>query len=120
MTTRDIARLVGGNVIGPEAEVDGASIDSRRIQPGQLFVPVVAERDGHDYIPDALAAGAAAYLTSQAPKPAQAEPTASAIVVGDTTAALVALGAAARDRLGHWVIGITGSVGKTSTKDLLA
>ena len=50
----------------PIVEIDGASIDSRGIRPGQLFVPIVAERDGHDFIPGALAAGATAYLTAQA------------------------------------------------------
>ncbi|MFN5603769.1 MAG: Mur ligase domain-containing protein, partial [Actinomycetes bacterium] len=53
------------HLVGPDVEIDGVSFDSREVRPGQLFVPIVAERDGHDYIDDALAAGAVAYLTSR-------------------------------------------------------
>jgi UDP-N-acetylmuramoyl-tripeptide--D-alanyl-D-alanine ligase len=112
----DLARAVGGVLEGPDAIVDGASIDSRSVGRGQLFVPVVAERDGHAFIPDALAAGAVAYLTSQRP----VEGGGSAIVVDDTVDALQAAGRLARSRLAGPVVGITGSVGKTSVKDLLA
>jgi UDP-N-acetylmuramoyl-tripeptide--D-alanyl-D-alanine ligase len=112
----DLARATGGRLDGPDTAVDGASIDSRAIAPGQLFVPVVAERDGHDFIAAALDAGATAYLTSAPPVGG------TAIVVDDTVAALQAAGALARTRLAPTVpvIGITGSVGKTSVKDLLA
>ena len=61
----EIAVVVDGRLEGPDVEVDGASIDSRTLHPGQLFVPVVAERDGHDYVDAALAAGAGAYLTAR-------------------------------------------------------
>ena len=95
--------------------IDGASIDSRSVRPGQLFVPIVAERDGHDFIGRPLAAGAAAYLT---PAPiAAGDP---AIVVGDTAERCSTWAGAARGCLPAAVVGITGSVGKTSTKDLLA
>jgi UDP-N-acetylmuramoyl-tripeptide--D-alanyl-D-alanine ligase len=113
-TTDEVARITGGEVFGRPSEVDGASIDSRVIVAGQLFVPVVAERDGHDFIGDAVAAGAGAYLTAG---PIEAG---TAIRVPETTAALASLGAASRDRLGDRVVGVTGSVGKTSLKDLLA
>jgi UDP-N-acetylmuramoyl-tripeptide--D-alanyl-D-alanine ligase len=99
-------------LVGPDVTVDGVSIDSRTTTPGQLFVPIVAERDGHDFIPAALDSGAAAYLTSRRPHRE------TAIVVDDTATALMNLGALARGRLGG-VVGITGSVGKTTTKDLL-
>jgi len=105
---------VGGVLSGPDTEVTGATIDSRSIVGGELFVAVRAARDGHDFIDRALDAGAAAYLSE-----AEAGP-GTAIVVGDTTAALADLGRAARSRLGDRVVGITGSAGKTSTKDLLA
>ncbi|GAB20151.1 UDP-N-acetylmuramoyl-tripeptide--D-alanyl-D-alanine ligase [Gordonia effusa NBRC 100432] len=85
--------------------------------PGQLFVPIVAERDGHDFIPMAVAAGATAYLTS---KDVDAAPGVAAIRVPDTAVALADVGRAARRRLPGRVVGITGSVGKTSTKDLLS
>jgi UDP-N-acetylmuramoyl-tripeptide--D-alanyl-D-alanine ligase len=109
-----VAAAVGGSVSGPEVEVDGATVDSRRVRGGELFVPIRAARDGHDFVADALAAGAAAYLTSRAPG------VGTAVAVGDTTTALADLGRAARDRLPGRVVGITGSAGKTSTKDLLA
>ncbi len=113
-TTSELAEATGGDVFGRPAEVDGVAIDSRLVTGGQLFVPLVAERDGHDFIRSAIAAGAPAYLTSG---PIEA---ATAILVDDTAAALTDLGAHARDRLAGPVVGITGSVGKTSTKDLLA
>ncbi len=99
---------------GPDLDVHGATNDTRSLRAGQLFVPVVAERDGHDFISVALAAGAAAYLTSRPPLGG------TAIVVDDTAAALLACGRLARAALPDRVVGITGSVGKTSVKDLLA
>ncbi|MDL9938864.1 UDP-N-acetylmuramoyl-tripeptide--D-alanyl-D-alanine ligase [Gordonia sp. ABSL1-1] len=114
----DIATAVGGRLVGDDVVVTGASIDSRGVDNGQLFVPIVAARDGHDFIPAALAAGAAAYLTSR-PDP-DGSGSAAAIVVDDTALALADLGRAVRRRLPDRVVGVTGSVGKTSTKDLLA
>ncbi|MFN8018648.1 MAG: UDP-N-acetylmuramoyl-tripeptide--D-alanyl-D-alanine ligase [Acidimicrobiales bacterium] len=113
-TTDEVAAATGGEVFGRATSIDGASIDSRHLLPGELFVALVAERDGHDFIADAIRAGAGAYLTAG---PIEAG---TAILVPDTAAALSALGAAARDRLPDRVIGITGSVGKTSLKDMLA
>lgn len=112
-STSELATYLGGALIGPDVTVDGASIDTRTLVPGQLFVPIVAERDGHSFIGAALAAGSPAYLTSQETVGA------TAVVVDDTADALMRLGGAARDRLGGGVIGITGSVGKTTTKDLV-
>ncbi len=106
--------MLGGALEGPDVEVTGAGIDSRELRPGELFVPIVAERDGHEFIDAALAAGAPAYLTAKGPRGG------TAIVVEDTATALTCLGSAARDRLGPHVVGITGSVGKTTTKDLAA
>jgi UDP-N-acetylmuramoyl-tripeptide--D-alanyl-D-alanine ligase len=113
-TAGEVASATGGRLVGPDVPVDGVSTDSRHVTPGCIFVPVVAARDGHDFIDDALAAGAAAYLTSRAPTRA------SAIVVEDTLVALGAVGGLARSRLPDRVVGVTGSVGKTSVKDLLA
>ena len=109
----ELAVHLGGELVGPDIRVDGASIDSRTIRPGQLYVPIVAARDGHAFIPAALEAGAPAYLTAQEPVGG------TAIRVRDTATALSGLGALARDRVGG-AIGITGSVGKTTTKDILA
>ena len=111
-----MAVATGGLLHGADVEIDGVSFDSRSIQPGQLFVPLVADRDGHEFIPDALARGAAAYLTSQGP--ATAASSVPAIEVPDTLRALMALATAERAQVAGPVIGITGSVGKTSTKDL--
>jgi UDP-N-acetylmuramoyl-tripeptide--D-alanyl-D-alanine ligase len=117
-TTSELADRLGGTLIGPDVTVDGASIDSRSLVAGQLFVPIVAARDGHGFIGAAVDAGAAAYLTTEP----VAEERASAVVVADTAASLLELGRVARDRIGDaggGVIGITGSVGKTTTKDLV-
>lgn len=110
-----VARATGGTLVGGDVAVSGVSIDSRSVAPGGLFVAVRAERDGHDFVADAVAAGAAACLCERvvdAPVPM--------VVVPDSVAALAQLGSYARDQLGDRVVGITGSVGKTSTKDLAA
>lgn len=89
------------------------------VVPGCLFVPLVADRDGHDFVEDALAAGAVAHLTHEPSLVSSGV----AIRVGDTSTALLDLGSAARRSIGATggrVVGVTGSVGKTSTKDLLA
>jgi len=112
-TTNELAELTGGRVSGPDVTVSGATQDSRAVQPGLLFIPLVDERDGHDFIDAALDAGAAAYLTAREPRAG------TAIVVEDPFVAMRAIAQAARRRLDCPVIGITGSVGKTSTKDLL-
>jgi UDP-N-acetylmuramoyl-tripeptide--D-alanyl-D-alanine ligase len=112
-STSEVASELGGELVGPDVVVDGAGIDSRTLEPGQLYVPIVAARDGHRFIPAALDAGAPAYLTAQPPVGA------TAVVVGDTAQALLRLGEVARARLGGGVVGITGSVGKTTTKDLV-
>ena len=114
-TTAQVARIVDGGIEGKDTNLDGATQDSRTVTPNCLFVPLVAERDGHDYIENAVAAGAAAYLTN-GPRFTNAV----SIEVTDTASALVNLGAAARTSIEVPVIGITGSVGKTSVKDLTA
>ena len=72
MSASEVAEAAGGRLFGPNVELSGISIDSRTAASGELFVPLVAERDGHDFIDDALAAGVAAYLTSEAPRGATA------------------------------------------------
>jgi UDP-N-acetylmuramoyl-tripeptide--D-alanyl-D-alanine ligase len=109
----ELAAQLGGEQVGPDVTVKGASIDTRTAQPGQLYVPIVAERDGHDFISAALERGAPAYLTAREPIGG------TAIVVADTAASLLRLGLVARERMAGRVVGITGSVGKTTTKDLL-
>lgn len=113
----EAAAGIGGRLVGPDVEFLGASFDSRTTLPGQLFVPIVAERDGHEFIGAARERGALVHLTSE-PDPYRRDGT--AIEVADTSQALLALAAWARPRLDAVVVGITGSVGKTSTKDLMA
>ena len=117
-TLTEIAAATGGLLHGDGGTVvDDVTQDSRDVRPGMLFVPLVAERDGHDFVTDAVAAGASAYLTARGLRGVDA----AAVEVDDTQEALTALAREARSRLGSVpVVGITGSVGKTTTKDLLA
>jgi UDP-N-acetylmuramoyl-tripeptide--D-alanyl-D-alanine ligase len=113
-----IAEITRGRLDGasPETVVGGpVVIDSRQAAPGALFAALRGERsDGHDFAAQAVAAGAAAVL-------AEHEVGAPAVIVDDVLAAMGALARAVLDRLtGVTVIGLTGSAGKTSTKDLLA
>jgi len=114
----DIAAVVDGTVEGArDVTIDRATQDSRDIGPDGdwLFVPLVAERDGHAFVTNAVGAGARIVLAAQ-PVDAGA---ATVVRVTDTGEALIRLGAASRRRLpGAQVVGITGSVGKTTTKDL--
>jgi len=117
LTLAEIAGITGGQLLGgdPDAAVSSYSIDTRTLAPGALFVALRAERDGHDFVGDALDRGAAGALVS---RPVEG---AGLVLVDDTAAALSALGLAARERLsGVPIVGITGSTGKTSTKDLTA
>lgn len=105
------------HLVGPDTEISGASFDSREIVAGQMFVPLIAERDGHDYVEDALRRGAAAYLSSRRDVIDRLGGT--GILVPDTAIALRDAASWARTRfpVSTVSVGITGSVGKTSTKD---
>jgi len=118
MLASQAAEGVGGKLVGPDVEFAGASFDTRALQAGQLFVPIVAERDGHDFLDDAYASGAVAHLSSRPDDGASDGRT--SIVVDDTATALMALARHARSMSPARVVGVTGSVGKTSTKDLIA
>jgi UDP-N-acetylmuramoyl-tripeptide--D-alanyl-D-alanine ligase len=96
----------------------GVSIDSRTLRPGDLFVALVGENgDGHAHVADALAKGAAGALVHRVPDGLPAD--ARLLLVPDTLAGLTALGAFARARFGGRVVAVTGSVGKTTTKEML-
>ena len=112
-TTTQVTQIVNGKLEGKDINLDGVTQDSRTSTANCLFVPLVAERDGHNYIENAIATGATAYLTN-GPKYTDAV----SIEVADTASALLQLGEAARTSIKSPVIGITGSVGKTSVKDL--
>lgn len=92
----------------------GATNDTRRLLPGQLFVVLKAERDGHAFIPNAMEKGAAAVLCNHAPEGVPA------IVVEDTRIALGKIANAYRKHLGFQAVGVTGSVGKSTTKEMIA
>ncbi len=92
----------------------GASNDSRSIQPGQLFVAIKGERDGHDFIPKAIQNSAAAILCSRCNEDIPA------IIVDDPLKALGDIARQERLRIGMKVVGVTGSVGKSTTKELIA
>ena len=114
--TSDAAAAATGGQVSRAFAVTGISIDTRTIRPGDLFVALKDVRDGHDFVAQALAAGAAAALVSRIPD--GVAPDAPLLVVPDVLAALEALGRAGRARMQGKVIGITGSVGKTSTKEM--
>lgn len=95
----------------------GVSIDTRSLQKGDLFVALKAARDGHDFVADALSKGAAAAMVDHVPDGVAED--APLLVVDDVQTALEALGRAGRARMKGRVVAVTGSVGKTSTKEML-
>lgn len=115
ITLAQAAQWCGGTVDPKYAQISflGACNDSRSVKPGQLFVALEGVRDGHDFIPAALAAGAAAVLCSHS------EGDFPAIVVKDTRKALGDIAREERKRLNVKVVGVTGSVGKSTTKEMI-
>ncbi len=112
-TARDLAAATNGTWLRGEADATGVSIDSRTIAPGALFVALADVRDGHDFVPDAEARGASCVLVSRDVG------TGPALLVEDVQAALTALGAVGRSRSRARVVAVTGSVGKSTTKEML-
>lgn len=118
-TPETLAAITGGRLLrAGSREIRGAFVDSRAPVPGGLFVPIVAARDGHAFIPAAIAGGAAAVLIGPG-RTAPDEPSVTVVAVEDTLAALTALGRAARDRCEGPVVAIAGSNGKTTTRALV-
>ena len=115
-TARDAAEATGGEARG-DWTASGVSIDTRTIAPGDLFVALKDIRDGHDFVAQALEKGAAAALVSRVPEGVAED--APLLIVPDVLAGLEALGRAGRARTAARVAAITGSVGKTSTKEML-
>lgn len=120
LAAADMASAMRGHVVsGEPATVPGGfSIDSRTIAPGQAFFAIVAERDGHEFVADAAAKGAAVVVVSRAVELPAAGPV--VVEVADTTRALQELGREVRRRSGAKVVAITGSAGKTTTKEATA
>lgn len=119
-TAREICAAVGGTLLQDSgAPVTGVTTDSRAVQPGQLFIPLVGERfDGHAYISKALDGGAVGCLTAAAPETLL--PGKLYIQVADTRLALKALASWYRDKFDLPVVQVTGSAGKTTTKEMIA
>ena len=119
-TAREICAAVGGTLLQDSgAPVTGVTTDSRAVQPGQLFIPLVGERfDGHAYISKALEGGAAGCLTAAAPETLL--PGKLYIQVADTRLALKALASWYRNKFDLPVVQVTGSAGKTTTKEMIA
>ena len=119
-TAREICAAVGGTLLQDSgAPVTGVTTDSRAVQPGQLFIPLVGERfDGHAYISKALDGGAAGCLTAREPETLL--PGKLYIRVADTRLALKALASWYRDKFDLPVVQVTGSAGKTTTKEMIA
>ena len=109
----DAAKATGGTAIGTWS-VGALSIDTRSIGPGDLFVPLKDIRDGHDFIPMAYEKGAGAVISEHEITDAPA------LIVKDSLKALEGLAIAARKRSGAKRIAVTGSVGKTSVKEMIA
>ena len=116
-TAADAEAATGGRATRPWTAT-GVSIDSRTIVPGDIFIALEGPNfDGHDFVGKALEAGAAAVMVKRLPETLADAP---ALLVEDTLAGLTALGAAGRARTKAKIVGITGSVGKTGTKQALA
>ena len=121
LTAADVAACTGGRVVrgDPGSAIGRVAIDSRTLAPGDCFVAIRGERfDGHDFVSDVVARGAGALIVSReiddVPSPAVV------ILVGDTTQALQDVARDVRRRSGAKVVAITGSAGKTTTKEVSA
>ena len=116
ITLQQAAAWCGGKVDSKYRDITflGANNDSRKIEKDQLFIALKGERDGHDFIPKALEKGAAAVLCTHC------DGDYPAIVVEDTRIALGQIAQGERERIGMKVVGVTGSVGKSTTKEMVA
>lgn len=112
----DLVLATAGVMRAPFA-AEGVAIDSRRVTPGDLFIALRDQRDGHDFVRDALQRGAAGALVDHLPPHLPED--APLLVVEDTLRGLTALGAYGRVRARAKIVAVTGSVGKTSTKEML-
>lgn len=121
MTLRNITEACGGTYVGSTEclsdTIAGAVIDSRQVKQDYLFIPIKGEKvDGHKFIPDVFEKGALAVLSEHALK----DPAGPYILVDSTTEAMKKIARFYREHLRIKVVGITGSVGKTSTKEMIA
>ncbi len=115
-TSNEAAQACGGEAQGSWV-ANGISIDSRSLSPGELFIALTDRRDGHDFVSAAFEAGATAAMVSRRPEGLPRD--SALLMVSDTEAALRRLALWRRQQMAGKVIAVTGSVGKTSTKDML-
>ncbi len=116
ITLQQAAQWCGGWIDPKYKDISflGANNDTRKLEAGQLFVALKGQRDGHDFVPAALEKGAAAVLCTHC------DGDYPAIVVADTRIALGQIAKGERERIGMKVVGVTGSVGKSTTKEMIA
>jgi UDP-N-acetylmuramoyl-tripeptide--D-alanyl-D-alanine ligase len=121
-TADDLVRLTGGRLLArSDRPIRGAAVDSRLVAPGQVFVALSGERtDGHAFLADAIARGAAALIVTRPTPDPEALGDATVVRVADPLAALGALATGWRRRFDPLVVGVTGSIAKTSTKEAVA
>ena len=124
LTAADIVGLTGGRLIRDSLRpIHGAAVDSRVVRPGELFVALPGERtDGHRFLREAVMAGAAGLLVATEPEPTTLATLGDVTIVAvdDQLAALQRLAAAWRSQFRPLVVGVTGSIAKTSTKEAIA
>lgn len=122
LSVDEVVRATGGHLLHrSDQPIRGAAVDSRRVEPGQVFVALPGERtDGHAFLDAAIAAGAAALIVTRPPADASLFGDVSVIRVADGVRALQAIAAAWRARFSPLVVGVTGSIAKTSTKEAIA
>ncbi len=122
LTADDLVRLTGGRLLArSDRTIRGGAVDSRLVASGGLFVALPGERtDGHAHLADAVARGAAAVLVTRPPRDPGALGDVTIVRVADGLAALGAVAAGWRGRFDPLVVGITGSIAKTSTKEAVA
>jgi UDP-N-acetylmuramoyl-tripeptide--D-alanyl-D-alanine ligase len=122
LTAEELARLTGGRLVRrSQRSIRGAAVDSRAVVPGNLFVALPGEQtDGHRFVADAAAAGAAALIVTREPDDPDALGDVTVVRVTDALRALHAVAAGWRTRFAPLVVGVTGSIAKTSTKEAVA
>ena len=119
LTFRDLAAMTGGELIqGGDVETFSVVIDSREVKPDSVFFAITGDRlDGHQFLPQALAIGRGAVVSKV---PENVDPSKGIVKVADTTIALQRLARSIRQQRDFTLIGITGSAGKTTTKEMIA
>ncbi len=115
LSLKQIAEQIGAEYIGNDLPFHGASIDSRTLEPGQVYIAIRREKDGHEFIADALKKGAAAVVVDH-----PCEVSVPQVVVPDTLKALGEMAHAWRMQFHIPIIALTGSCGKTTTKEMIA